>query len=46
MNRSFMLMKKESPGGCLPLPWDYIHVHVNDHSIQTSSLKRLYVKHR
>ena len=28
-----------SPGGCLPLPRGYIHVY--DHIIQTSSLKRL-----
>ena len=27
------------PQGCLPLPWGYIHVHVYDHNIQTSSLK-------
>ena len=27
------------PGGCLPLPRGYIHVY--DHNIETSSLKRL-----
>ena len=33
--------KKLTPGGCLPLPWGYIHVY--DHNIQTStSLKPLY----
>ena len=32
---------KLTPGGCLPLPWGYIHVY--DHNIQTStSLKLLY----
>ena len=25
------------PEGCLPLPRGYIHVHVYDHNIQTSS---------
>ena len=41
MDRKFMFMKKLTPGGCLPLPWGYIHVY--DHNIQTStSLKPLY----
>ena len=35
------LWKKMTPGGCLPLPWGYIHVY--DYNIQTStSLKPLY----
>ena len=30
MDRKFMFMgKKLTPGGCLPLPWGYIHVQVN-----------------
>ena len=34
MDRKFMFMEKHlSPGGCLPLPWGYIHVY--DHNIQT-----------
>ena len=42
MDRKFMFMEKNlTPGGCLPLPWGYIHVY--DHNIQTStSLKPLY----
>ena len=42
MDRKFMFMETNStPGGCLPLPWGYIHVY--DHNIQTStSLKPLY----
>ena len=39
MNRRFMVMKKMSLEGCLPLYWGYIHVY--DHIIQTSSLKPL-----
>ena len=41
MDRKFMFMEKKlTPGGCLPLPWGYIHVY--DHNIQTStSLKPL-----
>ena len=40
MDRRFMFMKKKmSSGGCLLLPWGYIHVY--DHNIQTSSLKPL-----
>ena len=36
MDRIFMFMKKKlSPGGCLSLPWGYIHVY--DHNVQTSS---------
>ena len=38
----YVYEKNLSPGGCLPLPWGYIHVHVYDHNIQTSSpLKQL-----
>ena len=41
MDRNFMFMRKNLiPGGCLPLPWGYIHAY--DHNIQTStSLKQL-----
>ena len=41
MDRKFMFMENNlTPGGCLPLPWGYIHVY--DHNIQTStSLKPL-----
>ena len=37
MDRIFMVMKKMTSGGCLPLSRGYIHVHVYDHTIQTSS---------
>ena len=42
MDRKFMFMEINlTTGGCLPLPWGYIHVY--DHNIQTStSLKPLY----
>ena len=51
MDRKFMFMERNlTPGGCLPLPWGYIHVY--DHNIQTSTslkplcqLKPLYVQH-
>ena len=39
MDRRFMFIKKNDPGGCLPLPKGNINVY--DHSIQTSSLKPL-----
>ena len=41
MDRIIMFMRKNLiPGGCLPLPRDYIHIY--DHNIQTSvSLKQL-----
>ena len=39
MDRRFMVMKKMSSGGCLPLSRGYIHVY--NHNIQTSSLKLL-----
>ena len=41
MDRMFYVYENIlSTGGCLPLPWGYIHVY--DHNIQTSSsLKRL-----
>ena len=36
MDRKYMFMEKNlTPGGCLPLPWGYIHVY--DHNIQTST---------
>ena len=52
MDSRFMFMKKLTPGGCLPLPPGYIHVH--DHNIQIfffSEIARaikakLYVEHR
>ena len=46
MDRRLMFMKIIlTPGGCLPMPWGYIHVY--DHNTQTSySLKaKLYVEH-
>ena len=40
MDRKFMFMEKKlTPGGCLPLPWGYIHVY--DHNIQTSTSLKL-----
>ena len=41
MDRKFMFLENNlTPGGCLPLPWGYIHVY--DHNVQTStSLKPL-----
>ena len=35
MDRRFMFMEKMSPGGCLSLPWGFIHVY--DHNIKTST---------
>ena len=33
MQKIYVYEKILTPGGCLPLPWGYIHVY--DHSIQT-----------
>ena len=44
MDRKFMFMEKNlSPGGCLPLPWGYIHVY--DHNIQTL-MEETYWEHK
>ena len=38
MHKRCMVMTKNlTPGACLPLLRGYIHVHVYDHNIQTSS---------
>ena len=44
LNGEFLqqMTKLTDPGGCLPLPWGYIHTHVYDHHFQkSSSLKPL-----
>ena len=43
MFKIYVYGKKLTPGGCLPLPWGFIHVY--DHNIQTStSLKPMILK--
>ena len=37
MDRKIMFMEKNlTPGGCLPLPWGYIHVY--DHNISGAAI--------